>query len=57
MLEAPPRGDDPGAGPVVVPRAMLKTVIAPRVEETLELLRDRLKARRRGAGARRRAWS
>jgi cell division protein FtsA len=44
MLEAPPRGEDPSAGPVVVPRAMLKTVIAPRVEETLELLRDRLKA-------------
>ncbi|MFN5480759.1 MAG: cell division protein FtsA [Brevundimonas sp.] len=30
------------------PRAMLKTVIAPRVEETLELLRDRL--RQSGAG-------
>jgi len=44
MLEAPPRGEDPSAGPVVVPRAMLKTVIAPRVEETLELIRDRLKA-------------
>lgn len=44
MVEAPPRGDDPGAGPVVVPRAILKTVIAPRVEETLELIRDRLKA-------------
>ena len=44
MLEAPPRGEDASAGPVIVPRAMLKTVIAPRVEETLELLRDRLKA-------------
>jgi len=44
MLEAPHRGEDPSAGSVVVPRAMLKTVIAPRVEETLELLRDRLKA-------------
>ncbi|MFN3537323.1 MAG: cell division protein FtsA, partial [Brevundimonas sp.] len=44
MLEAPPRGEEPGSGPVIVPRAMLKTVIAPRVEETLELLRDRLKA-------------
>ena len=43
MLEAPPRGEDASAGPVVVPRAMLKTVIAPRVEETLELLRDRLR--------------
>lgn len=43
-VEAPPRGDDPGAGPIVVPRSILKTVIAPRVEETLELLRERLKA-------------
>jgi cell division protein FtsA len=44
MIEAPPRGDDPGAGPVTAPRSMLKGIIAPRVEETLELLRDRLKA-------------
>ena len=43
MLEAPPRGEDASAGPVVVPRSMLKTVIAPRVEETLELMRDRLR--------------
>jgi cell division protein FtsA len=42
MIEAPPRGDDPGAGPVVAPRSLLKGIIAPRVEETLELLRDRL---------------
>ncbi len=44
MVEAPPRGDDPGAGPTVVPRSMLKGVIQPRVEETLELMRERLKA-------------
>ncbi|HWE99416.1 MAG TPA: cell division protein FtsA [Caulobacteraceae bacterium] len=44
MIEAPPRGDDPAAGPVTAPRSMLKGIIAPRVEETLELLRDRLKA-------------
>jgi cell division protein FtsA len=44
MIEAPPRGDDPGAGPVVAPRSMLKGIIAPRVEETLELLRERLRA-------------
>jgi cell division protein FtsA len=44
MIEAPPRGDDPGAGPVIAPRSMLKGIIAPRVEETLELLRERLKA-------------
>ncbi len=43
MIEAPPRGDDPGAGPVVAPRSILKGIIAPRVEETLELLRERLK--------------
>ncbi|HTK33938.1 MAG TPA: cell division protein FtsA [Caulobacteraceae bacterium] len=43
-IEAPPRGDDPGAGPVIAPRSLLKGVIAPRVEETLELLRERLKA-------------
>jgi cell division protein FtsA len=44
MIEAPPRGDDPAAGPVVAPRSLLKGIIAPRVEETLELLRERLKA-------------
>ena len=42
MIEAPPRGDDAGAGPVVAPRSLLKGIIAPRVEETLELLRERL---------------
>ncbi|MDB5439037.1 MAG: ftsA [Caulobacteraceae bacterium] len=47
MIEAPPRGDDPGAGPVIAPRSLLKGIIAPRVEETLEILRDRL----RNAGA------
>ncbi|MFW2342695.1 cell division protein FtsA [Brevundimonas sp.] len=44
LLEAPPRGEDPSAGAVVVPRAMLKSVIAPRVEETLEILRDRIRS-------------
>ncbi len=44
MIEAPPRGDDPGAGPVIAPRSLLKGIIAPRVEETLEILRDRLRA-------------
>ncbi len=43
-IEAPPRGDDPGAGPVQVQRSILKGIIAPRVEETLELVRDRLRA-------------
>jgi cell division protein FtsA len=44
MIEAPPRGDDPTAGPVIAPRSLLKGIIAPRVEETLELVRDRLRA-------------
>jgi len=44
MIEAPPRGDDPGAGPVTAPRSMLKGIIAPRVEETFERLKERLKA-------------
>jgi cell division protein FtsA len=43
MIEAPPRGDDPSAEPIVAPRSMLKGIIAPRVEETLELTRDRLR--------------
>ena len=43
-IEAPPRGDDAGAGPVIAPRSLLKGIIAPRVEETMELLRDRLRA-------------
>lgn len=43
MVEAPARGDDPGAAPVTAPRSLLKGIIAPRVEETLELARDRLK--------------
>jgi cell division protein FtsA len=46
MIEAPPRGDDPSAGPVTAPRSMLKGIIAPRVEETLEIIKERLK----GAG-------
>ncbi|HEY5288832.1 MAG TPA: cell division protein FtsA [Caulobacteraceae bacterium] len=43
MIEAPPRGDDPGAGPVTAPRSMLKGIIAPRVEETFERVKERLK--------------
>jgi cell division protein FtsA len=44
MVEAPPRGDDAGAPPIVVARSILKGIIAPRVEETFELLREKLKA-------------
>ena len=43
-VEAPPRGDDRGGGPIVVPRSILKGIIAPRVEETFELLREKIKA-------------
>ena len=42
MIEAPPRGEDHGAGPVTAPRSLLKGIIAPRVEETFELVRERL---------------
>jgi cell division protein FtsA len=44
MIEAPPRGDDLSAGPVIAPRSMLKGIIAPRIEETFELVRERLRA-------------
>lgn len=47
IIEAPARGDDLGAGPILVPRSILKGIISTRVEETFELLRERL----RGAGA------
>lgn len=43
-VEAPPRGDDAGGAPIVVPRSILKGIIAPRVEETFELLREKIKA-------------
>jgi cell division protein FtsA len=43
QVEAPPRGDDPGAPPIRVDRGIVTNIIAPRVEETLELVRDRLK--------------
>ena len=44
LLRRQARIDDPGAGPVIAPRSLLKGIIQPRVEETLELLRERLKA-------------
>jgi cell division protein FtsA len=43
QVEAPARGDDPGAPPIRVDRGIVTNIIAPRVEETLELVRDRLK--------------
>jgi cell division protein FtsA len=44
MIEAPPRGDEAGTGPVQAPRSLLKGIIAPRIEETFELVRERLRA-------------
>jgi len=44
MIQAPPRGDETGAGPIEAPRSLLKGIIAPRVEETLELVHQRLRA-------------
>ena len=44
MVEAPPRGDEPGAPSVSAPRSLLHGIIGTRVEETFELLRERLKA-------------
>ena len=44
MIEAPPRGEDLGSGPVTAPRSLLKGIIAPRIEETFELVRERLRA-------------
>lgn len=43
QIETPARGDDPGAPPIRVDRGIVTNIIAPRVEETLELVRDRLK--------------
>lgn len=46
LIEAPHRGGDQGAGPHFADRSMLTGIIAPRVEETLEMVRDRLRAAR-----------
>jgi cell division protein FtsA len=46
LIEAPHRGGDQGAGPHFADRSMLTGIIAPRIEETLEMVRDRLKAAR-----------
>lgn len=43
QIEAPPRGDEQGAPPIRVDRGIVTNIIAPRVEETLELVRDRLR--------------
>ncbi len=44
ILSVPPIGDDADDHPNEVPRSALTRIIRPRVEETLELVRDRLNA-------------
>ena len=43
-IAVPPVGEDEHAGPHHVPRSRLVRIIRPRIEEILELVRDRLKA-------------
>jgi cell division protein FtsA len=55
MIDAPQIGEDGGLIASQVPRSILSGVVRPRVEETFELLRDRLSASgldRSGAGRR-----
>lgn len=44
MIDVPQLGEDRGYNVTPTPRAMLSRVIAPRLEETFELVRDRLAA-------------
>ncbi len=44
MIDVPQLGEDKGYNVVQTPRAMLSRIIAPRLEETFELVRDRLTA-------------
>lgn len=44
ILTIPPVGEDEGAHPDAVPRSALVRIIRPRVEETLEMTRDMLRA-------------
>lgn len=44
MIDVPQIADDGGAASHHVPRSMLAGVIAPRIEETFEMVRDRLRA-------------
>ncbi|MEX6504788.1 cell division protein FtsA [Jiella sp. M17.18] len=43
-LQVTPLGDDTGDQPIIVARSLVAKIIRPRVEETLELVRDRLVA-------------
>jgi cell division protein FtsA len=44
MITVPPVGEDGGEPPHLVPRAQVVRIISPRVEEILEMVRDRLAA-------------
>lgn len=44
MIAVPPAGDDEREGPQMVSRATLGSIVKPRVEEILEMVRDRLAA-------------
>lgn len=44
LISVPPINDDDDEMPVQIPRSSLTRIIRPRVEETLELVRDRLNA-------------
>jgi len=44
FLSVPPLGDDEGEVPTQIPRSTLTRIIRPRVEEILELVRERLNA-------------
>ncbi|MCW4116686.1 cell division protein FtsA [Aurantimonas sp. MSK8Z-1] len=43
-IQVEPLGDDGGEVPITVARSLISRIIKPRVEETLELIRDRLTA-------------
>ncbi len=44
MIDVPQIGDDGSGGTYHIPRSMLAGVIAPRIEETFEMVRDRMRA-------------
>jgi cell division protein FtsA len=54
VIDVPQIGDDQGAAPNHVPKSLLVGIIQPRIEETFELVRDRLEAAGLANGAGRR---
>jgi cell division protein FtsA len=54
VIDVPQIGDDSGAAPNHVPKSLLVGIIQPRIEETFELVRDRLEAAGLANGAGRR---